>query len=266
MTGGAMNVLAGLSEFSIDSFHQLGKSFREHSEEQRVSILMLLLSQSGSNHEFGWFVDDLRKMLRDGEVEPLAAAYAVLVMDAFGRSIDLPHALSHRYFHEKAVQSAQRILALRKYAFPEENRAQGSSELSPHEYDTDLTWFHELEDDFLLPLAHSRLQISAIAQAMDGLQIHPKFFVALESFSSTGHQHGFILAQLFISQGNIERGKELIGSLLEVFVEFLPEPVPTEQLIHDVEKVIRSGKYNPRQFPWAESRSELYWRLILNGL
>lgn len=266
MSDGAMNVLAGLSEFSMDSFHQYANSFLHHSEEQQVSFLMLLLSLPGSDHEFGKFVRELEKMLRNGVVEPRVAAYAVLVLDAFGRESPLPQEMSPRYSHDKTVQSANRILALRRHAFPEENPAPSSVECSRHEYDSDLTWFRELDDGFLLPLAHSRLQISAIAQAMDALPLPKEYFDALESFSSTGHQHGFILAQLYMSQGNIKRSKELIESLLEMFDDSLPEPAPTQQLMHDVEQVLQNFSHHPRRLPWAEPKSELFWKLIHNGL
>ena len=104
MSDGALNVLAGVSEFTDDSLHQWGKSFSEYSKERQISFLMLLLSQSESNHEFAWFIHDLKNMLRQGEVQPIVAAYAVLVIDAFGRESNFPQHIFERYLHDQRHQ------------------------------------------------------------------------------------------------------------------------------------------------------------------
>ena len=264
-----INYLTGTQEITTDIIDNLVRQWPTLEDEEKVYVLKL----------FTWNFPKLRdqaqvhlRLMSEQlntikHTSSIVAAFMVLAME---------HHHMHNYRIQKwyltseetrYVKSALRSVELDKrleMLLQEDggNNFHNSTEV----YEGDLEWFNgNIEPMFSAPSYH-RLLSASMCMALEKIPIPVEFFKGLTDLQSTGYAEGFILAQLYWCQEKYTESKEMLQSLLSYFGSSLPESPPTHDLLNQIDSEFgtKLGRFNPRKLPWAESRSERYWQLVLD--
>jgi len=264
-----INYLTGTQEITTDIVDNLVRQWPTLEDEEKVYVLKL----------FTWNFPELRDQAQDHlrviskqlntmkNTSSIVAAFMVLAME---------HHHMHDYrieqWYEKSeetvyVKSALRSVELDKrleMLLQEDggNNFHNSSE----SYEGDFEWFNGNTEPMFSAPSYHRLLSASMCMALENKPIPVEFLEGLTDLQSTGYAEGFILAQLYWCQEKYTESKEMVQSLLSYFGRSLPESPPTHDLLNQIDSEFgtRLGRFNPRKLPWAESRSERYWQLVLD--
>ena len=264
-----INYLTGTQEITTDIIDNLVRQWPTLEDEEKVYVLKL----------FTWNFPDFRDQAKDHlrlmsnelntskQTPSIVAAFMVLAME---------HHHMHDYriepWYETSkekpiVESALRSVELDKRLEMLLQEDGGDNFYnSPDLYEGDFKWFNGNTEPMFSAPSYHRLLSASMCMALEEKPIPVEFFEGLTDLQSTGYAEGFILAQLYWCQEKYTESKEMLQSLLSYFGRSLPESPPTHDLLEQINSEFgtRLGDSNPRKLPWAESRSERYWQLVLD--